>query len=61
MYQQVQQWKTVRSAHNVFMRFVFIAEQRVTFVLYNIKWMVVITEMKSAYYAVRLRFVFKGL
>jgi len=34
------------------MCFVFIAEQRVTFALYNINGLVFITEMKSVYCAV---------
>jgi len=49
MYQQVQHSKIVHSAHSVFMCFVFISEQTVTFVQYD-------TEMKSAYYAVRTVF-----
>jgi hypothetical protein len=36
MHQQFQLSKTVRSAHTVFMCFVFISEQAVTFALYNI-------------------------
>jgi len=39
MYQQVQHPKIVHSAHSVFMCFVFISEQTVTFVLHDIKWL----------------------
>ena len=44
---------TVRSAHTVFMCFVFILEQTATFATYSINWLVFITEMKSVYSAVR--------
>ena len=44
---------TVRSAHNVFMCFVFIWEQTMTCATYSINWLVFITEMKSVYCAVR--------
>jgi len=43
----------VRSAHTVFMCFVFIWEQTTTCATYSIKWLVFITEMKSVYSAVR--------
>jgi len=43
----------VRSAHTVFMCFVFIWEQTATCATYNINWLVFITEMKSVYRAVR--------
>ena len=45
--------KTVRSAHTVFMCFVFIWEQTATCATYIINWLVFITEMKSVYCAVR--------
>ena len=44
---------TVRSAHTVFMCFVFIWEITVTCATYSINWLVFITEMKSVYSAVR--------
>ena len=44
---------TVRSAHTVFMCFVFIWEQTATCATYSLKWLVFITEMKSVYSAVR--------
>ena len=42
----------VRSAHTVFMCFVFIWEQTATCATYSINWLVFITEKKSVYYAV---------
>jgi hypothetical protein len=56
MYQQVQHSKIVHSAHSVFMCFIFISEQTVTFVLHGIKLLVCRTEMKSAYCAARTVF-----
>ena len=53
MHQQVQQSTTVRSAHTVFMCFVFIWEQTATCATWTIKWLVFVTEMKSVYSAVR--------
>jgi len=44
---------TVRSAHTVFMRFVFVREQTATCATYSINCLVFITEMKSVYSAVR--------
>ena len=44
---------TVRSAHTVFMCFVFIWEQTATCATYSINWLVFITEMISVYSAVR--------
>jgi len=44
---------TVRSAHTVFMCFVFISEQTATCATYSINWSVFIAEMKSVYSAVR--------
>ena len=44
---------TVRSAHTVFMCFVFIWEQTATCATYSINWLVFITEMKSVYSAIR--------
>jgi hypothetical protein len=59
---------TVRSAHTVFMGFVFIWEQTATCATYSINWLVLITQMKSVYSAVdlsltikRTHFVLKGL
>jgi len=52
MHKQV--WhSTVRSAHTVFMCFVFIWEQTATCATYSINWLVFMTEMKSVYSAVR--------
>jgi len=53
MHQQVQHSTTVRSAHTVFMCFVFIWEQIATCASCTINWLVFITEMKSVYSAVR--------
>jgi hypothetical protein len=53
MHQQVQHSTTVRSAHTVFMCFVFISEQTATCATYSINRLVFITEMKSVYSAVR--------
>ena len=47
------QFNILRSAHTVFMCFVFIWEQTATCATYSIKWLVFITEMKSVYSAVR--------
>jgi len=55
MNQQVYHSTFVRSAHTVFMRFVFIWEQTATCATYSINWLVFITEMKSVYCAVRTR------
>ena len=44
---------TVRSAHTVFMCFVFTWEQTATCATYSINWSVFITEMNSVYSAVR--------
>ena len=44
---------TVRSAHNVFMCFVFIWEQTATCATYTLNWLVFITQLKSVYSAVR--------
>jgi len=44
---------TVRSAHTVFMCFVFIWEQTATCATYSINWLVFIAEIKSVYSAVR--------
>ena len=44
---------TVRSAHTVFMCFVFIWVQTTTCATYSINWLVFITEMKSVYSVVR--------
>jgi hypothetical protein len=44
---------TVRSAHTVFMCFVFIRKQTATCVSHTNNWLVFITEMKSVYCAVR--------
>jgi len=53
MHQQIYHSTTVRSAHTVFMCFVFIWEQTATCATYSINWLVFITEMKSVYSAVR--------
>ena len=44
---------TVRSAHTVFMSFIFIWEQTATCATYSINWLVFQAEMKSVYSAVR--------
>jgi len=44
---------TVRSAHTVFMCFVFIWEETATCATYYMNWLVFMTEMKSVYSAVR--------
>ena len=44
---------TVRSAHTVFMCFVFIWKQTATCATYSINWLVFVNEMKSVYSAVR--------
>jgi len=46
MHQQVQHSRIVRSAHPVFMCFVFISEQTATCATYNIKWLVFAREEK---------------
>ena len=53
MFQKVWHSTTVRSAHTVFMCFVFIWERTATCATYSINWLVFITEMKSVYSAVR--------
>ena len=53
MHQQFIHSTTVRSAHTVFMCFVFIWEQTATCATYSINWLVFITEMTSFYCAVR--------
>ena len=53
MHQQVQYPTTIRSAHIVFVCFVFISEQTATCATYSINSLVFITEMKSVYSAVR--------
>jgi len=50
----------LRSAHAVFMCFVFIWEQTATCATYGINWLVFITEMKSVYSAVRTGFLSKA-
>ena len=53
MHQQVKYSKILRSAHTVFMCFIYIWEQTATCAAYSINWLVFITEMKSVYSAVR--------
>jgi len=53
MHQQFNISTTVRSAHTVFMCFVFIWEQTAVCATYSTNWLVFITEMKSVYSAVR--------
>jgi hypothetical protein len=53
MHQQFNILTTVRTAHTVFMCFVFIWEQTATCAIYSKNWLVFITEMKSVYSAVR--------
>ena len=52
LHQQVQHSTTVRSAHTVFVCFVFIWEQTATCATYSTNWLVFIIEMKSVYSAV---------
>jgi len=52
-HQQVWHSTNVRSAHTVFMCFVFIWEQTATCATYNINWLVFVTKMKSVYSTVR--------
>jgi len=53
MHQHVSHSTTVRSAHTVFMCFVFIWEQTATRATYSINWLAFMTEVKSVYSAVR--------
>ena len=53
MHQQVWHSTIVRSAHNVFMCFVFVWKQRATCATYSINWLIFITEVKSVYSAVQ--------
>ena len=53
MHQQFNISTTVRSAHTVFVCFVFIWEQTASCATYSLNWLVFITEMKSVYSAVR--------
>jgi hypothetical protein len=53
MYQGVQHSTILRSAHIIFVCFVFIWEQTATFAVYNANWLVFITEIESVYSAVR--------
>jgi hypothetical protein len=53
MHQQVEYFKIVRSAHIVFMCFVFVWEQTAIFATYFKNWLVLITEKESVYSAVR--------
>ena len=53
MHQQFNITTTVRSAHTVFMCFVFIWEQTATCATYSINWLVFRTERKNVYSAVR--------
>jgi hypothetical protein len=39
--------QNLHSAHTVFMCFVFISEQTTTYALYNVNWLVFVTEMKT--------------
>jgi len=51
---------TVRSAHTVFMCFVFIWEQTATFAVYVINWLVFVTVVESVYSAVRTDSLYKA-
>ena len=53
MHQQFNIQQLYALPHTVFMYFVFIWEQTATCATYSINWLVFITEMKSAYSAVR--------
>ena len=53
MYRQFKHSAILRSAHSVFMCFVWIWEQTAIISLYNINWLVCITETECVYCAVR--------
>jgi len=55
MHQQVEHSTTVRSAHTVFICFVFIWKQTANCATYSINWLAFIREFKSVYCAVRIR------
>jgi len=59
MQQQIVHSTTVRSAHTVFVCFVFIREQTTICATYSIKWLVFATEMKSVYSAIRTGYLNK--
>jgi len=48
-------YKILRSAHNVFICFVWISEQTVNFAVHSIQELVFVTEMASVYSAVRTK------
>jgi hypothetical protein len=53
IHKKVEYFRIVRSAHIIFMWFVFVWEQTATCATYTINWLVFITETKSVYSAVR--------
>jgi len=53
MYRQLQHSQILRSAHTLFMYFVWIPEQTAIISIYSINWLVFITETESVYCAVR--------
>ena len=54
IYRRLSYWRLLRSAHTaVFMCFVWISEQTAIISLYNINWLVCITETECVYCAVR--------
>jgi hypothetical protein len=61
MHQHVEQSLILRSAHTVFMCFVFIWEQTANCATYIVNWWVFITEMESVYSAVRTGYLNKAV
>jgi hypothetical protein len=53
MYRQFNIHNSTFSPHSVFMCFVWISEQTAIISLYNINWLVCVTEMECVYCAVR--------
>jgi hypothetical protein len=56
-YHQIWHSKILRSAHTVFMCFVWISEQTAVIFLYGIDWLAFVTEMEYVYCAVRTELV----
>jgi hypothetical protein len=59
MYHQVWHWKILRADYIVFMCFVWLSEEALTFVLCFTNKLVFITEMESVYYAERPESLYK--
>jgi hypothetical protein len=58
-YHHVQHSRILHGAHAMFMCFVWVSEKPATFTLYIINWLVFITEVESAYSAVRAESLYK--